>query len=86
MTKLINTVYETGEWPKYFIEDTMIALNKKIRATKYSENCTISPIAHTEKIIENITRIKIERKIKDVLKKISLDLEEEKILGMHFGL
>jgi hypothetical protein len=26
MTKLINTIYETGEWPKDFTEVTMIAL------------------------------------------------------------
>ena len=29
LTKLINTVYETGEWPKDFTEVTMIALKKK---------------------------------------------------------
>ena len=40
MTKLINTIYETGEWPKDFTEVTM---------------------------------------------KISLDLEEEKELGMRLG-
>jgi hypothetical protein len=28
-TKLINTIYETGEWPKDFTEATMIALKKK---------------------------------------------------------
>ena len=28
MTKLINTIYETGEWPKDFTEVTMIALKK----------------------------------------------------------
>jgi hypothetical protein len=26
MTKLINTIYETGVWPKDFTEVTMIAL------------------------------------------------------------
>jgi hypothetical protein len=26
LTKLINTIYETGEWPKDFTEVTMIAL------------------------------------------------------------
>jgi len=26
MTKLINTIYETGEWPKDFTDVTMIAL------------------------------------------------------------
>ena len=29
LTKLINTIYETGEWPKDFTEVTMIALKKK---------------------------------------------------------
>ena len=29
LTKLINTIYETAEWPKDFTEDTMIALKKK---------------------------------------------------------
>jgi hypothetical protein len=29
MSKLINTIYETGEWPKDFTEITMIALKKK---------------------------------------------------------
>jgi hypothetical protein len=28
MTKLINTIYETGEWPKDFTEVTMIAVKK----------------------------------------------------------
>ena len=29
LTKLINTIYETGEWPKDFKEVTMIALKKR---------------------------------------------------------
>jgi len=29
LTKLINTIYETGEWSKDFTEVTMIALYKK---------------------------------------------------------
>jgi len=28
LTTLINTIYETGEWPKDFTEVTMIALKK----------------------------------------------------------
>jgi len=30
LTKLINTIYETGEWPKDFTEVTMIALKRNI--------------------------------------------------------
>jgi hypothetical protein len=40
MTKLINTIYETGEWPKDFTEVTMITL-KKPQATICSEHRTI---------------------------------------------
>ena len=48
MTKLINTIYETGEWPKDFTEVTIIALKKKPQATKCSDHCTISLITHTQ--------------------------------------
>ena len=34
LTKLINTIYETGEWPKDFTEVTIMALMKKTQATK----------------------------------------------------
>ena len=61
----INTIYETGEWPKDFTEVTMIAL-KKTQATKCSDHRTISLTAHTAKIIAKILR-RIERKIEDVL-------------------
>jgi hypothetical protein len=67
MTKLINTIYETGEWPKDFTQVTMIALKKKPQATKCSDHCTISHIAHTAKIVAKILRRRIEKKIKDVL-------------------
>jgi hypothetical protein len=45
MTKLIN-VYESGEWPKGFTEVTMVALKKKPKARKCTDNRTISLIAH----------------------------------------
>ena len=64
--KLINTIYETGEWSKDFREGTMIALKKKPQATKCSDHRTISLIVHTAKIIAKILRW-IEKKIEDVL-------------------
>jgi len=67
MMKLINTIYETGEWPKDFTEVTMIALKKKPRATKCSDHRTISLIAHTAKIVAKILKRRIEKKIEDVL-------------------
>jgi len=67
MIKLINTIYETGEWPKDFTEVTMIALKKKPQATKCSNHCKFSLIAHTAKIVAKILRRRIKRKIEDVL-------------------
>ena len=52
LTKLINTTYETGEWPKDFTEVTMIALKKKTQATKRSDHSTISLIAQKQR--ENV--------------------------------
>jgi hypothetical protein len=34
VTQQINNIYETGEWPKNFNEFTVIALKKRLRATK----------------------------------------------------
>jgi hypothetical protein len=42
MTQLINIIYVTGEWPRDFIEVTMIALKKKPKATKCSDHRTWS--------------------------------------------
>jgi len=67
MKILINTIYETGEWPKDFTEVTMIALKKKPQATKCSDHRTISLIAHTTKIVAKSLRRRIEKKIDDVL-------------------
>ena len=67
LTKLINTTYGTVEWPKDFTEVTMIALKKKIQATKCSDIRTISLISHTAKIIAKTLRRMIKRKTEDVL-------------------
>jgi len=68
MTKLINTIYGTREWPKDFTEVTMMALRKKPQATKCSDHRTSSLIAHTAKITAKMLRRRIENKIKDVLR------------------
>jgi len=66
MTKLIKTIYETGEWPKDFTEVTMIVLKKKPQAKKCSDHRTISVAAHTAKVVAKILRRRIEKKIEDV--------------------
>ena len=67
MKKSINTIYETGDWPKDFTEVTVVALKKKPQATKCSDHRTISLIAQTAKIVAKILRRRIEKKIEDVL-------------------
>ena len=67
MKKLINTTYETGEWPEDFMEVTMIALKRKPRATKCSDHRTMSHIAHTARTVAKILRRRTEKKIEDVL-------------------
>jgi hypothetical protein len=67
ITKLINTIYETEEWPKNFTEVSMIALKTKPQATKCSDHRTISVVAHTVKIVAKILRRRIEKKIEYVL-------------------
>jgi hypothetical protein len=67
MTQLINNMNVTGEWPRYFIKVTMIALKKKPNATKRSDYRTISIISHATKIVARILRRRIERKTEDAL-------------------
>jgi hypothetical protein len=67
MTQLINSMHVTGEWPRDFIEVTMIALKKKPKATKCSNHHTIGIIAHVAKIVARILRRKIERKTEGAL-------------------
>jgi sorting nexin-29 len=67
MTQMINSMHVTGEWSRYFIEVTLIALKKKPKATKCSDHSTLSIIAHAAKIVARILRRRIERKTEDVL-------------------
>ena len=85
MTKLINTIYEIGEWPKDFTVVTMIALKKKPHATKCSDHRTISLITHTAKIVAKILRRRIERKIEDVFVEDQFGTRKVNELGKKFG-
>ena len=40
LNKLINTIYETGEWPEDFTKVTMIALKKMQRPSHNQPYCT----------------------------------------------
>ena len=67
MAKLINTIYETGEWPNDFTEVKIITLNMKPQGTKCSDHRTINHIAHTAKIVAKILRRRFKKKIGDIL-------------------
>jgi len=73
------------EWLKDFKEITMIALKNKPQATKCTDHCTISLIAHTAKIVAKILRRRIEGKLRMYSENMSLDLEEEKELRVQLG-
>jgi hypothetical protein len=77
MTQLINSIYVTGEWPRDFIEVTMITLTKP-KATKCSDHPTISLITHTAKIVTRILRRRIERKTEDALGEDQFGFRREK--------
>jgi hypothetical protein len=79
MMKLINTIYETGEWLKDFTEVIMIALKKKPQATKCSDHRTISLNAHKAKIVKTILRRRIEKKIENGLGKNLFGFTREKV-------
>ena len=66
LMQLLNNIYETGECPKDYTEITMIILNKKPKATKFSENWTISLIPYKAKIVSKILRRRIENIIEDI--------------------
>jgi hypothetical protein len=54
ITHKINNIYENGEWPKHFTEFTVIALEKKSKATKCRDHHTISFIAHTTTTVARV--------------------------------
>ena len=85
MTKLSNTIYNTGEWPKDFTEVRMIALKKKTKATKCSDHHTISLIALTAKIVAEILRRRTEKKTEDVLGEDQFGFRRGKGLGIQLG-
>jgi hypothetical protein len=43
VTQLMNNTNDTGEWPRDFTVVTVIVLQKKPRATIWSDHCTIQP-------------------------------------------
>jgi len=67
VTQLIKKIQETGEMLKDFTEVTMIALQKKPKATQCSSHHTLNLIIHTTKIVARILKKGNGRKIEDAL-------------------
>ena len=51
MTALVNKIHMSGDWPKDFLDVTMIALPKKNQTKKCSDHRMISLILHTGNIL-----------------------------------
>jgi hypothetical protein len=86
LTKLINNIYETREWPKDFTEDTVLALKEKPHETKCGEKRTITRIAHKAKIIAKMLRIRIERKMEDEFGEDQFGFRRGKVTGDSVGM
>jgi len=60
-----------------------LAQKKKSEATKCSDHCKISLMAHIVKVVVRMLMTRIERKIEDVHGEDCMGLEEEMELGMQ---
>jgi hypothetical protein len=63
----------------------MIALKKNPKATKCSDQHTISLTVHTTNIVARMLKEGLKGTFRIYLENVSLDVEEEKGLGMQLG-
>jgi hypothetical protein len=66
----MNNIYETGEWPTDFIEVTVIALQKKPKAVKWSNHGRVAVrlITHESKIVVRVfISRRLEKEIEDII-------------------
>ena len=80
MTALVNKIYMSGDWPKDFLDVTMIALPKKNQAKKCSDHRTISLISHTGKIVARILSKRLESKIEEVIEEDQFGFQKGMLL------
>lgn len=66
LLQLLKNIYDTGDCPKDYTQFTRIILNKKPKATEFTENCTISLITYTAKILGKILRRRFEKVIENI--------------------
>jgi len=62
LTKLFNTIYDTGHIPNDWLQSTFVAIPKKPNAKKCNEYRTISLMSHTLKIFLKVIHTRIYKK------------------------
>ena len=68
----------SGDWPKDFLDVTIIALPKQNQAKKCSDHRKISLISHTGKIVARILSNKLESKIEEVIEEDQFGFRKRK--------
>ena len=63
ITKMLNTIYDTGEIPKEMLQSIFIVLPKKQGATECEQHPTISLMSHMTKILLRIIMKRIRNKV-----------------------
>ena len=63
ITKMLNTIYDTGEIPKEMLQSIFIVLPKKQGATECEQHRTISLMSHMTKILLRIIMKRIRNKV-----------------------
>ena len=67
MITLVNNIYMSGDWPKDFLDVTMLALPKKNQPKKCSDHRTISLILHTGTVVACTLSKILERKTAELI-------------------
>src|SRR5688572_6866328 len=70
VVQLCQDIYNTGAWPRDFLQTIVIPIQKKQNATNCEDHCTISLLAHASKILLRI-----------ITKRLQTKAETEKCLG-----
>ncbi|GFS24332.1 RNA-directed DNA polymerase from mobile element jockey-like [Elysia marginata] len=63
ITKMLNTIYDTGEIPKEMLQSIFITLPKKQGATECEQHRTISLMSHMTKVLLRIIMKRIRNKV-----------------------
>lgn len=63
MFNIVQEIYKKGEIPNDFKESRMVMLPKKVNSKKCSDHRTLSILSHASKVLTNIIKKRIEKKI-----------------------